>query len=89
MLVYVILYLRCTKLFFYFVAIYIPLCAIADDRTLSFCCQYIGGKFMTYDAKLYVCDVYVIEQHIFRFRNCIFVNIHAFHIYDASIYILL
>ena len=34
------IYLRCTNLFVHFVAIYIPLCAIADDRTLSFCCLY-------------------------------------------------
>ena len=30
---------------------------------------------MTYDVKLYVWDGYVIEQYIFRFLNCIFVNI--------------
>ena len=34
------IYLRCTNLFVHFVAIYIPLCAIADDRTSSFCCLY-------------------------------------------------
>ena len=27
------IYFRCTNLFVHFVAIYIPLCAIADDRT--------------------------------------------------------
>ena len=34
------IYLRCTNLFVHFVAIYIPLCAIADERTSSFCCLY-------------------------------------------------
>ena len=34
------IYLRCTNLFVHFVAIYIPLCAIVDDRTSSFCCLY-------------------------------------------------
>ena len=34
------IYLRCTNLCVHFVAIYIPLCAIADDRTSSFCCLY-------------------------------------------------
>ena len=89
MLVYVILYLRCTNLFVYFVVIYISLCATADDRTSSFCCIYIGGRSMICDdVKLYVWDGYVIEKQIFIFWNCIFVNIHAFYIYDASRYIL-
>ena len=60
------IYLRCTNLFVHFVAIYIPLCAIADDRRHHFV-VYIGGRFMTYDVKLYVWDGYVIEQYIFRF----------------------
>ena len=34
------IYLRCTNLFVHFVAIYIPLCATAEDRTPSFCCLY-------------------------------------------------
>ena len=34
------IYFHCTNLFVHFVAIYIPLCAIADDRTSSFCCLY-------------------------------------------------
>ena len=34
------IYFRCTNLFVHFVAIYVPLCAIADDRTSSFCCLY-------------------------------------------------
>ena len=34
------IYLRCTNLFVHFVAIYIPLCVIADNRTSSFCCLY-------------------------------------------------
>ena len=34
------IYLRCTNLFVHFVAIYIPLCAIANDRTSSFYCLY-------------------------------------------------
>ena len=47
------IYFRCTNLFVHFVAIYIPLSAIADDRTSSFV-VYIGGRFMTYDVKLFV-----------------------------------
>ena len=34
------IYFRCTNLFAHFVAISIPLCAIGDDRTSSFCCLY-------------------------------------------------
>ena len=48
------IYLRCTNSLVYLVAISILLRAIEDERVSTFCCIYIGGRFMTYDARLYV-----------------------------------
>ena len=61
------IYLRCTNLVVHFVAIYIFHCVLSRTIGRHHFVVYIGGRFMTYDVKLYVWDGYVIEHYIFRF----------------------
>ena len=45
---------------------------------------------MTYNVKLFLYEMDMLLNNTYLdFEICIFVNIHAFHIYDASRYILL
>ena len=66
MLVYVIyIFVALTCLFI--LQPYIFHCVLSRTTGRHHFVVYIGGRFMTYDVKLYVWDGYVIEIYIFRF----------------------